>query len=602
MKEPPGRRRPGGWEWRRDGIRALVLVAVTLLIYANSIGNGFVYDDIAAIGDDPRRDSAGDVRVFFTTSYWNEVSRGLYRPLTTWSWAIDNAVFGPGPLPVHLSNVIAGSLLAGLVYAFLFLVLQNRDLAFVAALLFATHPVHTEVMANGVGRSEIYSGVFLMTAAIVHIRGIGFVRGPVPPIAYPLLGSVLYLIAMLFKESAAVLPGLLFLAEWIVLRRGDLNAVLRTAWRYIPYAAVLGLYLMIRVSVVGSETPPVQEVMSSLSGPDRILYSSKTLIEYLGQLAVPWTLLAEYTDYRTPILASLKNPLVSVSLILWIALAALCVVLVRRQKFIPLFGISWFLLTILPASNPLFAIGTIRADRLLFLPSLGFTIALAWALLEVGKRWRAPALGILVVILAFYGWKTVTRNPDWRTQESLWVADLAKNPGASIGWALLGDVYRDRGDLDRAEEAYLKSIELRDSISFYPESHNNYAAIVGRRDLEEAKRHYRMVVAHDPNQYTALVNLGAMLLDADSTRAESIDLLERAVRVKPEEPAPRVNLAQAYKFAGDHRRALVVIDEALRLSPDHPDFWGVKATILTDAGRHAEAREASLRSAQLRGN
>lgn len=599
---------PRGWNWKADGLRALLVLLVTLGAYANSIHNGFAYDDLRAIQDNTRLDDPGDLGTFFGTSYWNwkNDATQLYRPLTVWSWAMDQKLFGPGPYGVHLVNVLAGSLQAALVYVFLLVLFRKRTLALVAALLFALHPVHTEVLANGVGRSEIASGVFLMAAAILHVLGARRARpGPLGTFPSPLYlaGAVLcFMTALLFKESAVVLPALLFLADWLVLEKARFRPALRRLPGILVYAVPVVVYLMLRTSVIGTALPAVQEVMMPLSAGQRVLFASGTLLAYLGQLAVPWRLVCEYSDYRNPIAATLGHPAITLSLVAWIALGYVVFRLARRQAVIPLYGIGWFWIAILPVSNLLFPIGTVRADRLLFIPSLGFVLVLAWLLLALARRRRTVAWALLAVILGFYGWRTVTRNPDWKSQESIWTADLAKNPGSAVGWTLLGDVRRQQGRFDEAEADYRRAFELRDRNWFYPEAHNHYAELMSRKgNVAEAKRHYRLVLSKDPRQTTALINLGAILLNADSTRAESIRLLERAIAVEPDNIAPRVNLTQAYDNSGRLDLALQTIEGAIAIAPRRPDLWTIKGIVLRKAGRTAEADAAAAKARSLGG-
>jgi tetratricopeptide (TPR) repeat protein len=226
----------------------------------------------------------------------------------------------------------------------------------------------------------------------------------------------------------------------------------------------------------------------------------------------------------------------------------------------------------------------------------------AWILVELEKRKRYVAWTLFAVVLVFYSWRSVTRNMDWKSQESLWATDLAKNPGAATGWALIGNVHRDRGEWAEAEAAYRRAFELRDTIGFYPEAHNNYAALMKTKgDLAETKKHYRLVLKKRPDQFTALVNLGEMLVHADSTRTEAIRFLTRAIEIESDDVAPRINLTQAYDYNAQYDLALETIGGAIGLEPTRSDLWDIKAGILGRAGRTEEARQAAARANQLRG-
>jgi hypothetical protein len=104
---------PEAWRWPRDGVLAALVFVITFAVFANSLPNGFVYDDLEIIRDNPRLDSPMPLRKFFATSYWGATNPGtnLYRPLTIMSFALDRAIFGAGPAPVHLMNVLANAFL-----------------------------------------------------------------------------------------------------------------------------------------------------------------------------------------------------------------------------------------------------------------------------------------------------------------------------------------------------------------------------------------------------------------------------------------------------------------------------------------------------------
>lgn len=596
--------------WRqRDGLLAAIVFVAAFAVFANSLPNGFVYDDTYVIRDNPRLNSPWNLRVFFGTSYLGDVSPNdrHYRPLTHVSFAIDRAVFGPGPFGVHLMNVLANALVGALVYAFLFSLLERRAMSFAAALLFAIHPVHTEVVANGVGRSELYSAVLMLGAALLHVRSIRDREATPAAPAWPWLAGavVLYWVALFVKESAVVLPGLLFLAEWLVLRRGSLAAMVPRLPRYLVYALPLVVFLVIRGRVVGPSLPAVQEVMAYATTTQRLLYASETLLAYLGQLVIPWRLCAEYSDYTNPVDRTIGEPLVLASLGTWVVLVILMAWLWRRRIMPPVFAAAWFSLALLPVSNLLFPIGTIRADRLLFVPSLGFTLAVAWVLAELARLRGARPIAVLalVAMAGLYSWRTIARNPVWRSTESLWTATVRVNPGSAVAWHYNGDIHRDAGRIDEAAICYQRAFELRDGAGFfYPEAHIRYAQILKGRGLHEAaEAQYRLVLSHEPTEPTAMLNLAVILLRRDESREESIELLQKLIRLEPDDFRSYANLAQAQVLAGRLDEARTAVDRAIELQPDTAGLWDMKSEIETRSGRTAEAERARVRFEQLQG-
>ncbi len=514
---PPARR-------ARHSRNALLVLVCALAAYANSLPNGFVYDDIMAIRDNPRIESPWNLGAFFGTSYWDDETSKLYRPLTILSFAIDRAVFGPGPFGVHLTNVLANAGLAVLVYALLSGLLAKPGAALLASLLFTLHPVHTEVVANGVGRSDLLSTALALGALLLHLRYARAGKDRIRPDSsrssarrsgIPLAGALaLYFGSLLFKESTLPVPALAFLAEWLLLEGGRIGPVLRRWRRFALYALPFGAYLVVRLSVIGAGMPAVQEVMAHASPHERFFHASETLLRYLGQLAFPLRLCGEYSDYSHPVRSSAADPAVLASLLLWPAVAAGVLRLHRSGHLPHVFAVAWFGVTILPVSNLFFAIGTVRADRLLFLPSLGFVLLLALLLAGAPPRFRAPAWILAAGLLGFYAWRTSTRNLDWRSSATFWPVTVRQNAGSPIAWAFLGDVAMARGDFREAERCFGRAIELRDGAGFfYPEAHTKHAQILLRRgERAGAEEEYRLVVLERPRHYAALVNLIAAKL------------------------------------------------------------------------------------------
>jgi Tfp pilus assembly protein PilF len=347
--------------------------------------------------------------------------------------------------------------------------------------------------------------------------------------------------------------------------------------------------------------PPMPELLENWSSVQRRLHGSETMLRYLGQLAIPLHLCADYRDYLNLSGPSIREPLVIVSLIAWPVLAALVVWLARRREFLILFGILWFSISLLPASNLIITIGTPRADRLLFLPSLGLVFILAEIIGRTGRVWKAMPVILLTVILAGYGWRTVGRNAEWRSDKTLWTATMRDNPGCAYAWRNLGDIFKEEGD-DETAEAYLKkAVELRDGAGFFfSEAHIHLGHIYRLRgDSDAAAAEYRSVVEQRPNHVIGLISAGQILSRRSETLPVAIEYLDRASRINPANFHTHANLANALYRNGQYEAALSAVDKALELNKDQAYVWSIRGKTLNRLDRKDEAAQANQKAKQL---
>ena len=416
------------------------------------------------------------------------------------------------------------------------------------------------------------------------------------------MAMALYLAGLLFKETAVTLPGLLFLAEWLVLNAGSLKGALRRAWRYAAYAVPLAVYLAMRANVSVSGMPVAHEATLGASSPVRLLHASGVMLRYLGQMVFPVWMSADYADYANPVRAAAADPVALASVFVWPVLAVVVWCMARRRHWVPLFGIAWFVASILPTSNILFPIGTIRADRLLYLPSAGFCLLAAWYVCALPDRARRGALVAACIWIAALSARAVVRNADWQSTASLWSATLKTTPGSWTGWGLIGDLQRDNGETTAALESYTRAIELRAKLGIlHPEASNNRAQMLKALNRTgEAAEVYHGVLKAYPQNFVALLNLGELSMREPSRLPEALDLLRRAVQVRDKDFRGHVNLAQALFMDRQTSAALASVDRAIELGPAERIPHELKAHMRETLGRKDEAKAARARGDELR--
>ena len=258
---------------------------------------------------------------------------------------------------------------------FLILEMSATLPALVVGALFAAHPVHSEAVANVVGRAELYSALFVLGACLLFWKGRGL-----SPTWRParLLGiGALYLMGLGSKEMAATLPALLVLLA--LARNDDLRATDRVRTDlpvFLLTGALLAAFLGVRFLILGSVAGDVPApALVGLSAGQRILTSLAVWPQYLRLLVFPFDLVA---DYAPAVLfpALTWGPDVVLGLLVILGAAAAAIFLWPRERLVAL-GIVWFGIAILPVTNLIIPTGVLLAERT-------FYLAVRWARLRHG--------------------------------------------------------------------------------------------------------------------------------------------------------------------------------------------------------------------------
>lgn len=412
--------------------RYALVAAVATLASVTSLRNGFVYDDVPAVAEDTRiRVLAADL---FTRSYWNnDVRDRIYRPLTTASFAVDWATGSGSPFTFHLTNLLLHGAVCLLVFALARRILGPAPGALVAALWFAVHPVHVEVVANVVGRAELLAALGYLTALLSYLaegdealRAPGSVRRALLALAV-LAGAA---IGLAGKEHALTLPALLLLADgWAAQRRGEpfMAAFRRHAIVWCGVVALATGYLAARAAVVGTALGggSLAAGLEGLNAVSRAMVMAPGVLVWARLLFWPVRLSADYgpdafavRNSLTPAHAAAAALLVGTALLAWG---------LRRRAPGVLVGFGWFIVTASVAANIVVPTGVMIAERVLYLPSVGVAIAAGalWSQLRGRAVWP-----LTVAALALLAARTLTRIPVWRDGERFYAALIHDAPAS----------------------------------------------------------------------------------------------------------------------------------------------------------------------------
>ncbi|MGD8869083.1 MAG: hypothetical protein PVI01_15755, partial [Gemmatimonadales bacterium] len=342
-----------------DRTSALVIGATALLaflVFANSLANGFAYDDVWIIQNRELVHGLTHLPELLTTDYWaSRFGSGLYRPLTLLTFALDWQMWGGNPFGFHLTNLLLNSAVTAAATALLL-----RFFPWWAALLggavFAVHPLHTEAVANVVGRAELLTALFILGACLVYVAVVRR-NGRLGPGSLAAIAA-LYVLALFSKELGVVLPALLLVLDLPELARRGFSRFGAYARSRAPLIAILALillaYLGIRWRVLGAPLggAPDWFFAADASFRARFFTMARVWPRYLQLAVLPLDLSSDYSPAVILPVSGL-TPLGALGIGLVAITVVLAVIAFRRR---PEFSVAvlWAAVTLLPVSNLVF--------------------------------------------------------------------------------------------------------------------------------------------------------------------------------------------------------------------------------------------------------
>lgn len=612
--------------------RRLALIGCPLLavvLYLPTIGHTFVFDDRGIIEQNPLLRDLRDLPRLVVSPYWHLKSGkgSLYRPLTTLSFAMDRLlVRGLHAWWYHLVNVLLHGLVTFLLTLLALEILPGILPGALAGLAFAVHPVHVEAISAVVGRSDLLAAAGVLAALLLHRRALSaHWRGHVVA-----AWSAVFL-ALMAKESGA--------AAAFVCLAGDLTFPVhgvrarRRVALYAGYGAALAGGLLLRALVlgtlgVGQAIPFVDNPAAAAGFPAGRLTALGTVVRYAGLLIWPRHLSADYSFDQIPIIRSPADPMALAGLLIVALVAGGGVWLMRRAPPAS-FALLFVAISAAPISNLILFIGTLLAERLMYLPSVGFCLLLGAMVAVVRPRLTSKLIVVGAALLIGLGMvRAAMRIPDWKDDFSLYGSAVAVSPRSARIRHNLGNAYLRRGELQEAEAQFRTALEIyadfndarinlgvsliqqgRAAEALAPLSS---AAELAPRNAEiainlgnayralgqtgEAERWYERALELDRESAPAWNNLGAIDLARGRT-VRAIERLQAAVRLDPDAAIHRVNLGDALVAAARLPEAAEQFDAASRLDPQHPEVLraqGEKALMQGDRVRAERELRAAL--------
>jgi len=533
-------------------IALAILVGLSLLVYLNSLNGAFVSDDIGMTRD-PLIGSP--LKILLGS-----------RNLGSFTKSINYLIGGFHPFIYHLTNLLFHFGVVVLVYFFL-LQITSQEISFLATAIFAVHPIHTEAISWISGRPYVLGAVFLLASLWFYIAAHKQER----------LNYYLYLASLVcfFAAQFAEIKSIAFL---LIIGLYELTfGKLSQNWkRLIPYFVLtlffLGLLFNPFKTRVATENPEYAGGVTLFKPWEQIPIA---LSSYLELFVWPMNL----TLYHEDMTFSTVNYLVrlAITVILFCSL----IYFYRKQKLL-FFGFSFFILSLVPTLLPIH-IAWIVAERYVYLGSIGLCLVAAWVLVKGLKKYPQGLLAISGILILLLSVRTIVRNRDWRTRETLWVATAKVSPGSPKAWNNMGDIYAGKEEFQLAIMAFQRAIELRPNyvdahhntgvtylqmkefdkaiewfekaIAIHPlpqSYHDMGVAYFYKGELDKAEENFKKILEFDPNSSMAYNSLGLLYFKQG--------MVEEA----------RQAWQTALQFAPNHegiKRNLILLEQSLQASP-----------------------------------
>ena len=585
--------------WRSRPAVAAAVALASAVPYAGTLGHGFVLDDNAEVVDNAYIRSLGELPRVWMSPSWAGAGRpqaGIYRPLTTSTFSINHALGGLAPAGYHLVNVVLHAIAAALVVALGIQLGLPLGAAALAGLLFGLHPVHVEAVANVAGRKDVLATVFTLASVLAH--GAALRRGGPAVVLAPLALAA----AFLSKETGVAVVGIVAARDLLFGREEWRRARFRGIALYAAYLGLAGAYLWVRWRVVGGfafTDVGFEENPLAFAPPGvRLLTAVAVLGKGLLLLLLPIHLSPDYSYRAIPLASSLGDPRVLIAVAAILGLAALAVLL-RRSWTIGLLSFLWYGIGILPASNLLLPVGTIFGERLLYLPSAGFCLALGEAVALL-TRTRAAAVvraaSAAVLLACAAGTWAYARI--WSDQASLFSSAVRTQPGSSRAHRLLGGALMEQGRAEEAVAEFERAVEiLRDAPAPRTVSSRPRLELAVAYDrlgrLRESEETVLAVLRDDPGSADALWRLGVIRWKLGNVR-EAVDLWRRAIAADPRHAPAMSDLGIAYLAAGDTAAAKAMWLRSAATDPTLAIVWFRLGELYEQEGDAGRAREARL--------
>jgi protein O-mannosyl-transferase len=595
-----------------------ILAVIAFALYFNSVFNKYALDDSVVInqntftkkGFSGIKDLLGnDTFLGYLNSNSNFLVGGRYRPLSVVTLAVEYQFFGENPHISHFVNVLLFTLLIVLLYKVLQKMFAARgispkngkwflNLPFLITLLFAIHPIHTEVVANIKGRDELMAFLGAFGAMWFSMKYVENQKWWLLPLSF-----VCAFLGMMSKENALTFVVIVPLTIWFFIQTDWKKNVLAS----LPVLLAAGVFLAIRFKILGAPNP--NTIPNLLNDPfleatviQRFATIIYTWLIYIKLLFVPYNLTVDYYPYHIP-LVSFSNPWVILSILVNLGLGIFALIKMKSKSLVS-YAILFYFITFSIVSNLFFTIGAFMGERFVFFSSLGFCIVISYLLIKSVDKYKVPLSvlrGILLVIIILFSARTFSRNMDWKDDFTLFTTDVKVSKNSTFSTKSAGNHLIEEANkpenADKRQEYLKLAVEyLTKSVEVYPR-HQKALWLLGNahylynKNIGQALYYYGQLLQINPEYSEVFQNipvmmdgikdsidfkirvwsdlnninpkrwesnyfLGLLLRENKKDYKAAIPYLEKCMQLKPDDANSYLDLGVCYGNLGDMKKAL----------------------------------------------
>lgn len=569
---------PASW---KNYFPPAVIVLLTFMVYFTALKYGFVWDDEQYI---IKNDLIKDLSWKGISAIFSNFSNDNYAPMTDLINALQYKISGLSPAAFHAGSLIFHLLNVTLVYWFFLLLCNRRELAVVTALFFAIHPLQVESVVWVSGGSNLFSAAFFLGSIIAYLF---YLRHSDKK--YLLVSFSLFLLSVLSKAVAVILPLILLLIDYYKDRKFTIKALLEKV-PFLIFSVGAGILTLILKSNAGA----VQE-LDSFSFPQRIVFASYGFVNYLLKLVFPLHL-SSYYPY--PALDNGNIPIVYYGYLIAFSGIATYFYFSGRYSRKIVFGLGFFTITIFLLLQLMPVGGAIMADRYVYLPSIGIFYLSGEGFSQIWKKNQKWIATILVGAFAvFFTVKTYSRCGVWENEMTLWTNVISQYEDAPFTYYNRGRYFMNEKSNDLALKDFNKAIALKHdfSLAYYDRGR----ILIDIKRYDEALNDFNKLVELRPGYAEAYNSRGVVYMNL-SRFDEAVEDYTKAIELKPGYPDAFYNRGFAMMNLARFDEAVKDLSESIELKTGNADAYYNRAYSFMNLERYGEALDDFNRALELK--